>query len=101
MDSTSVSKLEFAWHSLTDNQKHRINMMYELKRCLDKKGEGETKRSVYRLIAERFPGYSVETIEYISNHQLTSNFEKDFKDEIELATRLTNSISDKDIIDEE
>jgi hypothetical protein len=47
--------------------------MYELKTCLDNKGEGETKRSVYRLIAERFPGYSVETIEYISNHQLNKD----------------------------
>jgi hypothetical protein len=101
MDSISVTKLEFAWYSLTDNQRHRINMMYELKNCLANKNEGETKRSVYRLIAERFPGYSVETIEYISNHQLNSNFEKDFKYEIEVATRLTNSIPDKDIIDEE
>ena len=70
MDDTTISLHEFAWSTLTDNQKYRINMMYELKKKIDCIEPGKTKRSIYRLIAEQFPGFSVSRIEYISSHEL-------------------------------
>lgn len=69
-NNTSITLLEFAWDNLTDNQRYAITMKYELKKAIDKLEEGATKRSVYRLIAERFPGYSMDRIEWIYKNKL-------------------------------
>ena len=69
MDSINISKLQFAWDSLTEHQQYRINMRYELKVMLYELPKDKTKRSCYAIIAERFPGYSIERIEYISSHE--------------------------------
>lgn len=65
--TTSVSFLEFAWDSLTDQQKFRIKVKYELKQAI-KEREG-TKMDVYRIVADKF-GYTVERIKVIANTDL-------------------------------
>jgi len=66
--TSTLSLLEFAWNSLTDQQRFRIQMKYDLVRKLDKRGDG-TKMNVYRVIAEKY-NYTVERILEIANKEL-------------------------------
>ena len=60
--------IDFAWHSLTEQQQFRIKVKYELQIALDERVK-ESKRSVYRAIADKF-GYTMPTIEKIANSKL-------------------------------
>ena len=73
-DNSSITKLEFTWLSLTDQQQFRIDMKYELYKAL-KSNEG-CKRDVYREIARKY-NYTVERIEVIANSDLKKIDEKD------------------------
>lgn len=67
-DNISISFLEFAWESLTEQQQYRINVKYELKLSLENR-DGESKRTIYRAISNKF-GYEMKTIEKIANSDL-------------------------------
>lgn len=65
------SVLQYAWNSLTDNQKLNIRIRYELKKMLDtreaKKHGG--KRHVYRTIQEKYGYHSMRSIEQIAQEK--------------------------------
>jgi hypothetical protein len=67
-DNLSITFLEFAWHSLTDQQQFRINVKYELRKMLDERGN-KTKAEVYRLVAEKY-GYTFERIKHIDTWEM-------------------------------
>jgi hypothetical protein len=69
MDNTSITLLEFAWHSLTEQQQTRINLKYDLVNELKALPEGECKRDVYRVVADRYC-YTMIQVEWIANHKL-------------------------------
>ncbi len=65
--SISISKLTFAWHSLTDDQQTRINLKYDLVNSIKAMPKGGCKRNIYRAIADKYC-YTMETVEYIAGH---------------------------------
>ncbi len=70
MDSnTSISLLEFTWSQLTDNQRYYINLKYELKKALESRGDN-SKVSVYKVISDRHPFYSVQRLKDIDLKEL-------------------------------
>jgi hypothetical protein len=69
IDNTSVSFLEFAWDSLTEQQQYRIEMKYELKESLKIKEPLQSKRFIYRAIAKKY-GYSMKQVERIAVEKL-------------------------------
>lgn len=66
-NNVSITLLEFAWHSLTEQQQYRINVKYELYEAL--KVNCGCKRDVYRAIADKY-GYTLKRIEDIANSDL-------------------------------
>jgi hypothetical protein len=60
MQNVSITFLEFAWNSLTEQQQYRINVKYELKKRLENRN-GQSKADIYRMIADEF-GYSFKRI---------------------------------------
>lgn len=67
MSNISITLYEFAWTTLTSDQKLRVEMKYDLVQQLNtNKG---CKRDVYRAIAGKY-GYTMERVEYIANHEL-------------------------------
>lgn len=70
MDNQSTTFLEFAWNSLTDQQKFRIEVKYELSKRL--KENNECKRTTYRAIALEY-GYTMARIEKIARVELKRN----------------------------
>ena len=63
--------IDFAWYSLTEQQQFRIHVKYELQIALDGRLPNESKRDIYRMIANKY-NYTMSTIEYIALH----NFNK-------------------------
>lgn len=66
-NESNITFLQFAWDTLTEQQKFRINVKYDLTEKL--RNNTEKKRTVYRAIAEKY-GYTMERIEYIANNEL-------------------------------
>ena len=63
-NNTSISLLEFAWSSLTDNQRYYINIKYELKQALDNRGD-KTKVSVYKAVSDKHQFYTIQRLKDI------------------------------------
>jgi len=67
----SITKLEFAWNSLTEQQQFRINVKYDLVNRLNnlKPVNGKIpygqKTFVYKIIAEEY-NYTIRTIKKIA-----------------------------------
>jgi hypothetical protein len=64
-----ISFLEFAYRTMTEQQKFRVNMQYDLISCLKNKPNNVKKRHIYRAIAEKYC-YQMERVEFIATHEL-------------------------------
>ena len=66
--NVSHTLLEYAWQSMTDQQRFRINLKYEIKVKIETRKSDESKRTIYRAIADKH-GYTMKRIEYIDSHK--------------------------------
>ena len=65
--SESILFMEYAWHSLTEQQKVRICLKYELSIKLDEIEPEEVKRDIYRFISDKYGNVTMRTVENIAN----------------------------------
>ncbi len=57
--------IDFAWYTLTEHQKVRIKLKYELEIMLDAKLIDETKISIYHTLSEKY-SLSFKTVRNIA-----------------------------------